>query len=69
MAAERGTAAALDGRHHLQLAEADVPGVGTLSSAGSAERQRLQRASHITQRAGSHVTIACRVLEPIASWQ
>ena len=28
MAAERHRAAALDGRHHLQLVEADVPGVG-----------------------------------------
>jgi len=28
MAAERHRAAALDGRHHLQLIEADVPGIG-----------------------------------------
>ncbi len=28
MAAERHRAAALDGRHHLQLVEADVPGIG-----------------------------------------
>jgi hypothetical protein len=29
MAAERRGAAALDGRHHLHLVEADVPGIGT----------------------------------------
>jgi hypothetical protein len=29
MAAERHRAAALDGRHHLQLIEADVPGIGS----------------------------------------
>ena len=29
MAAERRGAAALDGRHHLQLVEADVPGIGS----------------------------------------
>ena len=29
MAAERRGAAALDGRHHLQLAEADMAGIGT----------------------------------------
>jgi hypothetical protein len=29
MPAERGGAAALDGRHHLHLVEADVPGIGT----------------------------------------
>src|SRR5205085_11463397 len=28
LSAERRRAAALDGRHHLQLVEADVPGVG-----------------------------------------
>src|SRR5688572_11610909 len=28
MAAEDGRAAVLDGRHHLELAEADVPGIG-----------------------------------------
>ena len=28
MAAERHRAAALDGRHYLQLVEADVPGIG-----------------------------------------
>src|SRR5258706_2437683 len=28
MAAERYRTAALDGRHHLQLVEADVPGIG-----------------------------------------
>ena len=28
MAAERHRAAALDGRHHLHLVEADVPGIG-----------------------------------------
>src|SRR5437588_2117682 len=28
MPAERRRAAALDGRHHLQLVEADVPGIG-----------------------------------------
>ena len=28
MAAKRDRAAALDGRHHLQLVEADVPGIG-----------------------------------------
>jgi hypothetical protein len=29
MPAERGRAAALDGRHHLQLVEADMPGIGS----------------------------------------
>src|SRR5882724_10097794 len=29
MAAERRRAAALDGRHHLHLVEADVPGIGS----------------------------------------
>ena len=29
MAAERRRAAALDGRHHLQLVEADVAGIGS----------------------------------------
>jgi hypothetical protein len=28
VAAERGRAAALDGRHHLELAEAQMPGIG-----------------------------------------
>jgi hypothetical protein len=28
MAAENGRAAVLDGRHHLELAEADMPGIG-----------------------------------------
>src|ERR1700693_2805758 len=28
MTAERGRAAALDGRHHLELAEAHMPGIG-----------------------------------------
>jgi hypothetical protein len=28
MAAERHCAAALDGRHHFQLVETDVPGIG-----------------------------------------
>ena len=32
MAAERRRAAARDGRHHLQLVEADVPGIGSAPS-------------------------------------
>jgi len=29
MAAEDGRAAVLDGRHHLELAKADMPGIGS----------------------------------------
>src|SRR5512146_1795750 len=32
MAAENGRAAALDGRHHLELTEAEMPGIGLAPS-------------------------------------
>jgi hypothetical protein len=40
VAAERGRAAALDGRHHLELAEAQMPGIALPScSQGGAPAQ------------------------------
>jgi hypothetical protein len=42
MAAERHRAAALDGRHHDQLVEADVPGIGYPPGQPRDHRQYLQ---------------------------